>query len=289
MSPAELPQLIRLKYATQFARWTALIARRPPVAFLRADGGDQGGAATAWRDMLGANQIHDVASVAFADEFGCWGFLDLWRAGSTAFDEASRAFLGDIAEDVTRALRSSQAATFAAPAVDVPRELGPMVLLLDNELNVVERTASTERWTRLLVPVLEDRPSIPAAAYNVGAQLLAAEDGIDDHPASARVHLDAGLWVTLRAARTSARRVAVTIEETGPDDRLDIFSRSHGLSPRETELLGHLATGADTVDVAERMFVSENTVQDHLKSIFGKTALRNRRSLLSRATGARTH
>ena len=33
------------------------------------------------------------------------------------------------------------------------------------------------------------------------------------------------------------------------------------------------------------MFLSENTVQDHLKSIFAKTGTRSRRALLSRALG----
>jgi DNA-binding CsgD family transcriptional regulator len=33
------------------------------------------------------------------------------------------------------------------------------------------------------------------------------------------------------------------------------------------------------------MFVSENTVQDYLKSIFTKTATRSRRILLARALG----
>jgi len=34
------------------------------------------------------------------------------------------------------------------------------------------------------------------------------------------------------------------------------------------------------------MFVSQHTVQDHLKSIFAKTATRNRRTLLARALGS---
>ncbi len=33
------------------------------------------------------------------------------------------------------------------------------------------------------------------------------------------------------------------------------------------------------------MFVSEHTVQDHLKSIFDKTGARNRRTLLARVNG----
>jgi DNA-binding CsgD family transcriptional regulator len=34
------------------------------------------------------------------------------------------------------------------------------------------------------------------------------------------------------------------------------------------------------------MFVSQHTVQDHLKSIFAKTSMHSRRELLSRALGA---
>jgi DNA-binding CsgD family transcriptional regulator len=64
----------------------------------------------------------------------------------------------------------------------------------------------------------------------------------------------------------------------GPD-------RAFGLSARESELLSHLGTGADTRELARRMFLSEHTVQDHLKSIFAKTSAHNRRTLLSRALG----
>lgn len=115
--------------------------------------------------------------------------------------------------------------------------------------------------------------------------------GIDAHQATARVHLSDGLWVTLRAARISgpgqheACDIAVTIEESAPVERLDLFARSHGLSARETELLNHLASGSDTKELARQLFVSQNTVQDHLKSIFAKTATRNRPGLLSRALG----
>jgi DNA-binding CsgD family transcriptional regulator len=55
--------------------------------------------------------------------------------------------------------------------------------------------------------------------------------------------------------------------------------------PRETQLLGLLAAGADTRDVAARMFLSTHTVQDHLKSVFAKTGSRSRRALLARALG----
>jgi Bacterial regulatory proteins, luxR family len=46
-----------------------------------------------------------------------------------------------------------------------------------------------------------------------------------------------------------------------------------------------LATGSDTRTMARQLSLSELTVQDHLKSIFAKTGVRDRVTLLSRALG----
>jgi DNA-binding CsgD family transcriptional regulator len=115
---------------------------------------------------------------------------------------------------------------------------------------------------------------------------------VDDHPPSARVHLASGVWLTLRAARigepvpSGERDIAITIESTSSAERMALFVRACGLTAREAELLGHLVTGSDTRHIAQRMFLSEHTVQDHLKSIFAKTQTRNRRALLARAVGS---
>jgi len=133
------------------------------------------------------------------------------------------------------------------------------------------------------------------------AQLLAAEAGIDDHPASTRVHLAGGFWLILRAARLAADEpgsgsghgdrgaatIVVTIEEASAAGRLDLFARAYGLTGREQELLGVLATGSDTRAMARQMALSEHTIQDHLKSIFTKTGARDRVTVLSRALGTR--
>ena len=135
----------------------------------------------------------------------------------------------------------------------------------------------------------------PPGAYNVAAQLLAREAGVDPHPARARVHLGEGLWVTLRAARlpanavdtqAAAAQIAVTIEPTPASERTALYARVLGLTPRETELLGHLASGEDTHAVARRMFLSAHTIQYHLKAVFAKAGVNSRRTLVARATGA---
>ncbi len=105
------------------------------------------------------------------------------------------------------------------------------------------------------------------------------------------MHLGGGVWLTLRAARVDAadppadQDIAVTIEPTPPVERRTLFARAHALTGRETELLELLAHGADTRTLAQQLFVSEHTVQDHLKSIFARTGARNRRTLLTRLAG----
>ncbi len=283
---SELPGLIRLKYLTEVNRWTTL--GDPPVALL-SDG--ELSRSLLWREMLAGHGVRDVASAVFRDGFGCWAFLDLWRSGaveSFTVDEAG--FLADIAGPVAGALRSCQASTFVAAPAEASR-VGPLVLLLSPELALRGQTPETHEYLRMLVPPAPHSPPIPASAFNVAAQLLAVEAGIDSNPPRARVHLSNGLWLTVRAARigdaqdAEGRDIAVTIEQALPAERLAVFAKAFALSARETELLGHLASGVDTSEVARRMFLSEFTVQDHLKSIFGKTGTHSRRALLSRALG----
>jgi DNA-binding CsgD family transcriptional regulator len=286
----ELPRAIRLKYLTAVNRWTTL-DDPAPVALLQEATGGEPARSLMWRDLLAGYDIGDIASSAFKDRFGCWGFLDLWRSGATArFSPGDRSFLTGITRPVTTALRRCQASTFVSRP-SRPQRLEPAVLLLSADLDVVGQTPPTHEYLRVLVPPEHDRPPIPAGAYNVAAQLLAVEAGVDTNPPCARVHLSGGLWLTLRAARigdvepTGERGIAVTIEETSPAERVALFARAFALSAREGELLGHLAAGSDTRQVAGRMFLSEHTVQDHLKSIFAKTAASNRRTLLARALG----
>lgn len=285
----ELPRLIRLKYLTTVNRWTRMITA---VASLhQATGGDLA-QSLMWRELLSDYQVGDMASAVYRDRFGCWGFLDLWRMRrAPPFPAAELEFLHSIAGPLTTALRRSQAAAFA-PGSGARASTGPVVLLLSPALGVRAQTPQAQRYLRLLVPPgAPGQAPVPAGAYNVGAQLLAREAGVDASPALARVHLAGGHWLTLRAGRMDSARpagerdIAVTIETATPGSRVSLFARACGLSPREAELLGQLVTGAPTRDIARLMFLSEHTVQDHLKSIFAKTATRTRPALLARVLG----
>lgn len=282
----DLPALITAKYTDRTNRWTALgVADAPAVRTL-----GETPSTGPWRALLAERGIGDVASVVLRDRLGCWGFLDLWRRAERGpVPAADVAFLAELVPALTAGVRRSLAATFAAPPAAQTREAGPAVVLLDEDLRVAGASPGAEEWLATLLPAAAGTDPVPAGIYNTAAQMLARECGVDDHPAVARVHLTAGYWLTLRAARLAGTRpaaIGVTLEETSPLDRVDLFGRTHGLSPREREVVAALAQGVDTRDLAGLLVITPNTVQDHLKAIFTKTGARSRSALLARAVGA---
>ncbi|MEP6639082.1 MAG: helix-turn-helix transcriptional regulator [Chloroflexota bacterium] len=290
----DLPALIAAKYLTEVNRWTRLASGHTSAASLLGSTRGKPEESLVWREILASYRVVDVASAVFTDRHGSWGFVDLWRiAPASPFEADVIELLEAVVPAVTNALRRAQAATFGEPAVTVPRDQGPVVLLLDGALHVVDQTTAAGDWLRVLVPSSPGAQPIPAAAYNVGAQLIAVERGVDGHEPRARVHLAGGFWVTLRAGRLGGAdgptdaAIAVTIEEASSVDRLEVFGRASALSRRERELLTLLGEGAATTGLAARMFVTEHTVQDHLKSIFDKTSTHSRRELLSRVLGTK--
>lgn len=290
--PTDLPRLVRLKYLTAVNRWTALGAGQ--VATLTAATGGDLSRSLVWRDLLARHAVVDVASTVFRDRGGCWGFLDLWRvAPDPAFSEADVRFLSSLGPGVTAALRRAAAVTFRADTPAARTDPGPAVLLLSPDLAVRSTTSATEHYLERLLPADGVRAAVPAGAYNVAAQLLAVESGVDDHPPRARTHLGDGVWLTFAAARlgdrdqrTPTTDLTVTLELTAPADRLDLFARAHLLTPRESEVLRQLAEGTDTRTTARLLGMSEGTVQDHLTNVFAKTGARSRAELVSRALGA---
>ena len=198
---AALPRLIRLKYTTTVNRWTAL-PRGRCATLATATGGDLSDSPL-WRDLLAGYGVTDVASVVFADQFGCWGFLDLWRCGGPepTFTPAEQALLGSLTPALTAALRGAQAATFAEPPAPVSALDAPVVLLLSGSLELLDQTPRTDAHLRLLLPTSPGAAPVPAAAFNVAAQLLAVEAGVDDGPPTARAQLAGPEWISLRAAR----------------------------------------------------------------------------------------
>lgn len=79
--------------------------------------------------------------------------------------------------------------------------------------------------------------------------------------------------------------IAVTIQPSTPAQRREVFALAHGLSPRERQVTEQLITGADSPAIAQRLVISEHTVNDHVKAILAKTGTGTRSRLLARMAG----
>ena len=91
-----------------------------------------------------------------------------------------------------------------------------------------------------------------------------------------------GIWLGLRLtqARVVVREVAVRVEVPVPASdafvRDDTRVEALGITPRELEILEAMAAGFSNREIADRLFVSENTVKTHVGRIFGKLSARRR-------------
>ena len=59
--------------------------------------------------------------------------------------------------------------------------------------------------------------------------------------------------------------------------------RSLGLTTRECEILGHLASGQSTKELARTFAISPNTVKTHLARVFEKLEVQNRMQAVEKA------
>lgn len=95
-----------------------------------------------------------------------------------------------------------------------------------------------------------------------------------------------GIWLGLKLTRTRevVREVAVPV--TGPFERNQERVEQLGITPRELEILEAMAAGFSNRQIAERLFVSENTVKTHAGRVFGKLSAQRRTQAVQRAKEA---
>jgi DNA-binding CsgD family transcriptional regulator len=95
-----------------------------------------------------------------------------------------------------------------------------------------------------------------------------------------------GIWLgqklTRPRERLVVREVPVRVEVRVPVPTGGSFVRNEervrdlGITPRELEILEALAAGLSNKEIADRLFVSENTVKTHAARVFAKLSARRR-------------
>ncbi len=105
-----------------------------------------------------------------------------------------------------------------------------------------------------------------------------------------------GIWLGLKLTRTRetvlVREVPVRVEVRvevaagAPFARNDAQLEQLGITPREFEILEAMAAGHSNREIAERLYVSENTVKTHAARLFDKLSARRRTQAVHRAKEA---
>ena len=92
----------------------------------------------------------------------------------------------------------------------------------------------------------------------------------------AAVFAATGIWLGLKLTRSRervvVREVAAPASFTLNEERLGQL----GITPRELEILALIAAGLSNREIAEKIFVSENTVKTHSSRVFDKLGARRR-------------
>ena len=243
-----------------------------------------------YREILVPLRLADELRAVLTLGGSCWGFLCLHREPSQAhFSQNDAAFLRRLGPHLAEGMRAS----FLLDAAEAAGEdAGPGVILLTDDFSMIGMTPAAEQWMASLGPEEWSRQTeLPQAVYAVAARVRALErtsEGVSLVP-RLRLQTASGKWFVLHASRLSRGMphgpIAVIIEHPTPFELAPLIVEAYGLSPRERMVTQLVLQGLSTRAIAGRLFISANTVQDHLKAVFDKTGVRSRRELSAQILG----
>jgi DNA-binding CsgD family transcriptional regulator len=212
---------------------------------------------------------HELRAVFRVDGV-CWGGAGLVRRGE--FSDREVEFVAAV---------SPALATATRVAARTPTRVGrgtPAIVVVGTDGEVLAATAAARDWRVELDEIAPGRFAVMLRAVVVGARASGTF--------RARIRDASGGWVLLRASRLIAgdddQQTVVTIEQATGTELLGLLLAAYGLTAREREICHEVIAGRSTTDIAARLVISANTVQDHLKSVFGKVGVRSRGELVAK-------
>lgn len=260
-----------------------LIGRPSPIARLSDAGRAAISASPRLAEIYRPLGFSHELRAAFTADGSCWGVAGLLRgAGGSDFSDDEVTFFESATAVIASGIRR---AVLAAPGSGGPAP-GSAVIVVAHDGTV---TATTPKAREVLSdPTQSGNRRVGLAVRSVVAAVRLRDV---DH-ASARVRDRNGAWMTVTAAPLedgqTNRQVVVTIESTPGSDLAALLLAAHGLTRREQEVCREILAGRSTAEIAATLFISANTVQDHLKSVFDKVGIRTRRELVARLAPSRS-
>ena len=108
-------------------------------------------------------------------------------------------------------------------------------------------------------------------------RFLVVEHSVEIYGALVAVLFSAlGIWLGLTLTRRKSPAATQRITSSEPFIADEQRQAELGITPRELEILRLIAAGLSNREIAERLFVSENTVKTHSSRVFDKLGARRR-------------
>ncbi|MDQ1028188.1 DNA-binding NarL/FixJ family response regulator [Streptomyces umbrinus] len=164
-------------------------------------------------------------------------------------------------------------------AISKVAELAPDVVLMDIRMPELGGIEATRRITdktpqiRVLVLTTFDLDEYVYEALRAGASGFLLKDASADQLAEAIRVVAAG---DALLAPGITRRLIAEFSRLDSTPRTPLKQRVGELTERETEVLALIAQGLSNAEIAERLFVAEQTVKTHVGRILVKLGLRDR-------------
>jgi DNA-binding CsgD family transcriptional regulator len=255
-------------------RFATLAARREPMARLSDLPERDRNRCLRFNNVWRPLGLDQELRVLFLADGMCWGGAGMVRTGHD-FTDRERDFLAAVAPAVAAATRL--AVRSEAHRLMPSGQPAIVVVGARGELRAI--TAAAQEWQERFDQIAPGRFLVMMQLMAGGAR-TATSGGF-----RARLRDARGQWAVLKASPLIGEdedQIAVTVEPASGDQLLGLLLAAYGLTAREREICGEVINGHSTSEIAGHLFISGNTVQDHLKSIFGKVGVRSRGELVAR-------
>ncbi len=270
-----------------FNKFRDMLKNHQPVAALSEATQHELHRSQRYRDMLTPMAMDDELRAIFVTDAACWGTLCLHREqAESEYMSAEAAFLAQLTPHIADGLRKALLLDNVSMAKTPD---GPGVLILAEDLSVVAMTAAAEYWLMELNEMASgDKRILPVTVRSLVAGLQAIGRGMAaaDFTPKVRLRTLSGQWLVLYASwlkgSTGQQQISVIIEIARPAEIAPLIMQAYDLTKREGEVTQCVLRGWSTSEIAARLFISQNTVQDHLKAIFEKVAVGSRGELAAR-------
>ncbi len=234
--------------------------------------------------------IGDELRASLVIDGTCWAAVGFLRdEGEPWFNREEVECLASMREPLAALFRRAVLATLARTQGHAAgADAAPGVVVFDSDGEPESISPAAEEWIGQLIEI--PRPACAADSKIVRA-LEARARALDPDrdplqlAARCRVQTRSGRWLLLygtRLAGSSGNRTAVILQPAAGSEVASLVALAYALTERESQVVRLCMKGESTKAIARSLGVSPYTVQDHLKSIFGKTGVRSRGELIGR-------